>query len=430
MSRLSGAAGAAAARLRAGWRPLLAVALVGGLAGLGWGLAAEPEYAATATVVVVDRGSTIETAGPGAVGGTGPAATERLLELARSEDVAELAAASLGGDVSGADLLSLTEFRGGDRGGTLVVRSAAGFPDFAVAAANAFAGAVVELATLNERRRLRSAEQRATERLATLDPASEQAIDLQARIDAIAALGELGPPLRDGRGAELPPAAEPGRSVARAALAGASLGLLIVAAGLLGAEAYRRPVRRVEQLREAVGVPFAGSVGDRAAALELRAGADGVVSSERLGDDRMQALAAALGLDSADGRRRTVAVVSPMPGEGRTTIAAGLAAAAARRGRRVLLIEADLRRPCLGERFRIDQAPGLSDYLAGSAAPREVIRTVTLAGEAPPRHPLSVCPPARSVRPRSRFSPALASPPCSSSCAASMTWSCSTRPRC
>lgn len=362
--------------VRDGWRLLLALALVGGLAGFGWGLAEEPEYAATASVIVLDRGELVESVGAGAVGGSGPAATERLLEIARGDEVAELAAASLGDDLSGADLLARTEFRGGNRGGSLLVRSTAGFPDLAAAAANAFAGAVVEFSTLQERRRLNSAEERLAEELATTDPLSEEAAQLQERLDATAQLQALGPPLAEGREAELPPAPEPGRSVPRAAALGAAAGALLALAGLLAAEAYRRPVRGADRLSAMLGAAPVVAIAARPAELEdavfgpgpLPAGAEGV-----------QSLALAAGL--LEGRPRgLVAVSSAMPEEGAGAVAFGLAAAAARGGRRALLLEADLRSPRLAQRLGIEAMPGLADYLTGRAAPREVLRAITLAG--------------------------------------------------
>lgn len=400
MRALSGASGAAAALLRARWRILLGAVLLGGLAGLGWGLSEQRTYAATATVLVADRGDAVGLAGAGVVGGSGPAAAERLNELARGDDVSELAAASLGGDLSGVDLLAQTDFRTGDRGGALVVRSTADFADFAAATANAYADAIVQLATLLERRRLRSAEQRAAERLAGLDPASEQAIALQERIDALVEVQELGPPLRAGRMAELPAEPEAGRSAALATLTGAALGALLALLWAAAQELYRRPVRRVEQLRVAVGVPFVELAGPTGAALALRRRPDGELSSTELGDDRLQAVAVGLGLDAPDPRRSTVAVVSAMPAEGKTTLAVGIAAAVARRRKRVLLLETDLRRPTVASRLAIDPEPGLSDYLAGEASPREVIRPLALSGGSDPgERPVFVCVPAGSARP-------------------------------
>ena len=80
-----------------------------------------------------------------------------------------------------------------------------------------------------------------------------------------------------------------------------------------------------------------------------------------------------------------------MPGEGRTSVALGLAAAAAD-GVSVLLVEADMRRPALAELLGIEAGPGLSDYLAGAATPREVINAIPVArGEASGELPSFVC---------------------------------------
>jgi capsular exopolysaccharide synthesis family protein len=59
-----------------------------------------------------------------------------------------------------------------------------------------------------------------------------------------------------------------------------------------------------------------------------------------------------------------------------TTVAANLAVAAARAGRRTLLVGADLRRPSLHERFGLDNNAGLSDVLGGQAVLAEAIRMI------------------------------------------------------
>jgi len=63
-----------------------------------------------------------------------------------------------------------------------------------------------------------------------------------------------------------------------------------------------------------------------------------------------------------------VGIVSATPGEGKTTIAIGLAAALADApDRRVLLVEADLRRPAVEEYLGVPRSPGLAEWLDGSA---------------------------------------------------------------
>jgi capsular exopolysaccharide synthesis family protein len=69
-------------------------------------------------------------------------------------------------------------------------------------------------------------------------------------------------------------------------------------------------------------------------------------------------------------RRRQVtclAVTSALPGEGKSTLSVGLATALSReKGRGILLIEADLRRPSLAKTLGLPPAPGLSEWLTGA----------------------------------------------------------------
>ncbi|WP_460195177.1 GumC family protein [Thermosynechococcus sp. FA-CM-4201] len=66
------------------------------------------------------------------------------------------------------------------------------------------------------------------------------------------------------------------------------------------------------------------------------------------------------------GLQRTLAVTSARAGEGRTTIAAYLALAAATIGKRVLLVDANLRQPGLHQVFGIANTSGLAELLTGT----------------------------------------------------------------
>ena len=62
---------------------------------------------------------------------------------------------------------------------------------------------------------------------------------------------------------------------------------------------------------------------------------------------------------------RVIGVSSALSGEGKTLSAVNLAYSISQLGKRVLLIDCDMRRPSLAEKLPIKKTPGLSDYLVG-----------------------------------------------------------------
>ena len=75
------------------------------------------------------------------------------------------------------------------------------------------------------------------------------------------------------------------------------------------------------------------------------------------------------------GKLKSLQITSPLPQDGKSTIALNLATALAEGGRRtVLLIEADLHRPTLTEQLGLEKREGLADCLEGSMSPLSVLR--------------------------------------------------------
>ena len=77
---------------------------------------------------------------------------------------------------------------------------------------------------------------------------------------------------------------------------------------------------------------------------------------------------------SPDREFRTLTITSALSGEGKTTTSVNLAAAFARQGKRVLLVDCDLRRPRLHLYFGVDRSPGFTELLLGDVAALRAVR--------------------------------------------------------
>lgn len=142
---------------------------------------------------------------------------------------------------------------------------------------------------------------------------------------------------------------------------GALLGLLVGSVLAAVRHATDTSVKSREQLRRIVGVPVLGAID----ADEAQARRGLVVHEEPLGRiaEAFRRLRTNLQFLDVDRNRKVWLVTSASPGDGKTTTVANLAAVMADAGSRVLVIEADLRRPRIAEILGVDRTVGLTNVL-------------------------------------------------------------------
>ncbi len=109
-----------------------------------------------------------------------------------------------------------------------------------------------------------------------------------------------------------------------------------------------------------------------------------------LGAEAMRTLRASLFLSTAAGPPQRILITSSRAEEGKTCITINLAIALAQMGKRVVVVDCDLRRPRVHRVFGFELAPGTTNFLAGSSDLPSLIRTtpcgidVVTAGPIPP----------------------------------------------
>ena len=155
-----------------------------------------------------------------------------------------------------------------------------------------------------------------------------------------------------------------------------------------GLEFWRRPVETETDVLNATGLSVLGSVGvieHPTASRRKRRGTRPVTLSaqppgvsgsqyDTIHLELYRAIRANVETERLKSPFRSIMVTSPAPSEGKSTTILNLAHVFQEFGRRVLVVEADIRRPSLSSPLGLTNKPGLVDFLNGTATFEQVCR--------------------------------------------------------
>jgi len=298
-------------------------------------------------------------------------------DLLNQPIVAAATARALGGGISSDRIQNEVSASSQGQSDIVEVTATDHNPGLAARIANTYAQQFIALRQAADRQKINEGEQLLLQDYQGLSPVERQGprgTDLRGRIDKLQALASI----QTGNAELTQPADVPTSPTSpkpvRNGVLGALLGLLVGVGAAFVVERLDRRIREPEELVEIFGRPVLGTIPDSRSIAKSKAAR----SISPLDAEAFRMLRASLHYFEADASVRSVVVTSPSPGDGKTTIAWNLAAAAAGVGSRVLLIEADLRHPMLASRMpRIPEA-GLSELLAGHAEFDDVAEQVVV----------------------------------------------------
>jgi polysaccharide biosynthesis transport protein len=215
--------------------------------------------------------------------------------------------------------------------------------------------------------------------LSPKERASTAGLVLQGRAQSLGTLAELRNGSVQVAQAATVPTSPSSPKTSRNTVLGAVVGLLLGLAVAFLLERLDRRIREPKDLEGIYGLPLLGVVPESDALSRSSRGKksarEALPASEA---EAFHLIRAHLRYFNVDRELRTLLVASAAPGDGKTTVARHLAAAAARMGARVLLLEADLRRPTIAQQLDVLSGPGLSDVLIGAVSLSEATQMIDL----------------------------------------------------
>jgi succinoglycan biosynthesis transport protein ExoP len=286
--------------------------------------------------------------------------------IAHSPEVAMGVRKQLSTLSSASELLGQVQVETAPNANILEFVASTGDPQYSARLANAFAQQFIAFRARSELAGIESAQSKLQQQISRLPAGSSERAVLEQSVQRLAAPRAVAGGGASVIGLATPPSVPSGTKLSTTVIIGALLGLGIAFSIVFLLESLDRRVKSIDEFEREYRLPVLAAVpqsGFRSRRADQRV--------ELLEPYRI--LRSAIDFAAVTRQIDTLLVTSAIPGEGKTTVSVDLSHAIALAGRRVVLMELDLRRPTFASHFRIDPANGLTTALTSNTPVSELL---------------------------------------------------------
>jgi tyrosine-protein kinase len=290
-------------------------------------------------------------------------------EATVARDPTLLASAARSRGLSAGELASISSVAPSAVANLLTFTVKTGDPARAAALANAYAAAFTRFQPALDAKSFRTAMSAVGKKLRALRAAGQSQSTLAAALRSRLSELQTGLALESGSSPRLVQPAAGGAKVSprptRDATLGLALGLVLGIGLAFIAEALDKRVRTESEIEEILGLPLLARLPTPTRELRMAGELPILIEPRSASAEAVKKLRTNLEFLNLDHTARVIMITSALEQEGKSTTIASLGVALARSGRRVALVDFDLRKPYLHKFFRIGQTPGVVDVVTG-----------------------------------------------------------------
>jgi capsular exopolysaccharide synthesis family protein len=324
-------------------------------------------YAATASVTF-QSGTLSDAALQVTPQGTGEPQREANTEVlvAHSAEVAKAVAKQLGLPQDSSALLSTVKVEAAPSADILNIIATTGSPGSAARLANAFAEQYIAFRVQSQLAGINTAQSNLQQQIAALPASSAERATLSQSLQRLGELRAVAGGGADIIGRATPPTSPTGGGLSTSIIIGLLVGLGLAFSVVFLLESLDRRVKSIDEFEREYRV--AALAGVPSSSFRFRRASE---RTETLEPYRI--LRSALDFAAVTRRLDRLMVTSAIAGEGKTTVAVDLAHTVALTGRRVVLVELDLRRPTFSTHFDLEPGRGVTMALTSGMSPTELL---------------------------------------------------------